>query len=448
MANADLVHADLVHVDLVHADLVHADLVHADLVHADLVHAINDTHRLILAIEATHEDRLIDIIYDVCDKPYAFECACALANSTTSATWFVGACARNIWPLIHWLIFMYGDANARYKHTAFCAACTHGHGSVARWLSKLSWYGVKDAEDMIHATSNNGMFRLTKHMLILYEWYFHEQGDSVYLKRYTLVQACKHRRIWFIRWLDEVYGLTHDDICADDMDAFATACEKGHWRMARWMTIRFDLTKVDMREAIYMPLIAACARGQLHIARWLVECFRLGARDVRHGNNAVFVRACANGHLEVAQWLADQFRLVTRDARSRHNGAVIGASQGGHTSVAQWLVTRFGLGREGSRVSGYYTISTYTTLAPVDALKWYAMTFEPRRRHADSLYHTLINAAGSKSHAEFAWWAAKRFGVMPTDVETMLDWYKQQPDVPEWLVAEAQRWSAAYAAEW
>ena len=408
----------------------------------EAVHAINEAHRRIYALQPN--GKLSDVVDDICRGPYALECAYALASATTADTWFRGAYGHKIWPLMRWLIFMYGTVNARCRNLAIDAMHARGYEHICRWVINMPWYEAADAGYLVQNMAHKGMFQLVKYIFERYDWCFRRQNGQVLNKRHVFACACMHHCMWFIRWLDKTYGVTLDDVCGNTMDAFGAACEYGHWPLARWMAIRFNLTRTHIRRARDQPLIRACASGQLNVARWLTEHFRLTVQDARIDSGRAFIYACAYGHLDVAQWLADWFRLTTRDARACHNSALICAIYEGHTAIARWLAGRFGLGREGTRVSGYHMLSTCTTSVPVDALKWYLTAFEPRWRHKDSLYCILINAAGGKSHVEFAWWVARRFGIIPDDINDTFGTFKH--NTPR-RAAHAQQWLDAFTAE-
>lgn len=415
----------------------------------EVVRAINDAHRRILAAASGPDDQLVDVIRCIYDRPYAYECACALANSATAAGWFVGACTHGMWPLLRWLVFMYGDANGRYGYLALDTACLHGHESIAKWLIDMSWYTVDDIKHMIWAPLAPGRFRLVKYMFSRHERVFREQNILIICKRCAFTWACKYRCIWFIRWLDKTYGLTQDDARHREMYAFMVACRYGHWRLARWMTTRFDLTRAHIRAADHLPLINACSGGQLHIVRWLVERFRLGAQDMRARHNQAFVYACEHGHLELVQWMTDRFRLTTRDANSRHNHALLGVMDKGNIVMARWLIARFGLGRDGARVGYYHSeLIPYQTKIPADTQKWFIATFELYRRQKDDWHRLIIDAASYEDHVAFAWWMVKKFGIMPCDIKPALDMYVRRTNITAQRIECAQRWFDAYAVEW
>ena len=410
----------------------------------DVVHVINRAHQCILA----HGDsRLFDVIDKICDGPYAAECACALADGKTAGVWFAHACAHKWWSLIHWLLFMYGELDARHAKSAFAMACAHGHGSVARWLIDKFWPGTEEIDYLVYIASNGRVFRLTKQLFTRYTPYFRAQATLVNHVRDAFANACRHRRIWFIRWLDQTYGLTVDDVCHRQMEAFTAACAGGHWPLARWMVIRFELTREHICDADCDPLAAACLCGQLHVAQWLVARFRLAAQDVRGQYNSTFIGACSNGHLEVARWLADRFCLTARDAHSGHNAALITASYNGHMAMARWLVERFGLGREGMRVGPTY-ISVRGTEITCVTVKWLLMLFRVNRRKKANIYHVLIESTAEEDRIWFAHWMAKRFGIMPCDVESTLDAYTRYANTTKHQAERAQRWFNAFAAEW
>ena len=436
-----------------------------DAVHAidDVVHVINRAHQHILS----HGDsRLFDVIGKICDGPYADECAYALATTKTAGVWFAHACGRKRWPLMRWLLFVYGGPSARHAQSAFSMACASGHESIARWLIDTFWPGAEEIDHLIYVASDRGVFRLTKQLFTRYTPYFRAQATLVDHMRYVFASACKHRCIWFIRWLDRTYGLTVDDVCHYRMEAYTAACAGGHWPLVRWMTIRFGLTRKHIRDSGCDPLTSACSHGQLHVARWLVESFRLTVRDVRHHNNATFRSACCHGRLEVARWLADRFHLTTRDACSEHNTALIVACYDGHTAVAQWLVERFGLGRDGARVEPVYMLVRITETAGV-ALKWLIALFGARRHKKAGAYSVLIDSTIEDDRVWFARWMVKRFGIIPYDVKPTLDAhvrpahmrdariydaehdaYIADPEITKQQAARAQRWFDAFAAEW
>lgn len=414
----------------------------------DIVHAINSVHRRILPYRPPFASHEAEVIVEICGEPYAFECACALANDKTASVWFFGACTHGLWSLMRWLTFVYGDANAEHKNAAFKVACDHGHASVAWWLINTGWFGTEDASYIVRSASQNGMFRLTKRLLIHYESYFRGNGNLFIHKQGAFAAACKYNCIWFIRWLDRTYGLTLDDVRAYQMDAFRAACVHGHWSLARWMAIRFGLIREHIRETDSLPLVYACTSGQLHIARWLVEYFRLTAQDVRSSDNAPFRGACYRGHLELVQWMSDRFHLTARDARSHNNDALIMAARAGNIDIVRWLVCRFGLGREGSRVNYGPGDWIKYTKAPIDIIKWLSERFTGSRQQELAWQRVLVNAAANEDRAGFAWWAAKRFGIMPYGFEAASEMYRRMPGVTEQHVERARLWLAAFAAEW
>lgn len=426
-------------------------MAHVDIIYIDIVRVINDAHRRILAAEAAYDSKPTNLLGEICGKPYAFECACALANDKTASLWFVGACARGVWRLMRWLLLVFGDASLRRKNLAFSEACVHRRGAVAKWLLNIPWYAAENEDYLLQLASNNGMFRVVRYILGRYDRYFRERDRVTSHKRRVLSDACARRCIWFIRWLDNTYGLTRDDVCHDQMYAFACACAYGHWPLARWMAIRFGLTREDIRTADCQPLVITCMNGHMTIARWLVERFRLTARDVRGYRNAVFIHTCMNGQLEMAQWLADRFCLTTWDARWEHNVAVIRAAQTGHMSVARWLVERFGLGREGARVDcSRHVLKGYDAAGPVESIKWLIATFEPHLRREPEWYDALVAVAADAKHAEFTVWMVKRFGIIPCAIKPTLYTYKRtlvwNPD--DTRATHAQQWFDTYAADW
>ena len=417
---------------------------HTLMADVDIVRAINEAHRLILAYVPSPDERFLDVIDKICSGPYALECAYALVNGETAYIWFTHACTHKIWPLVHWLMSMYGKANAYNIYWTFSEVCAYGHEPVARWLIDQFWLDDNDAGHMVRTVSSSRMFQLTRQVLNRYECYLREHDQLTKYKRCAFANACKYKCIWFIRWLDKTHGLTLDDVCAFQMQAFADACANGHWYLARWMAIRFELTRKHIRDADYAPLAGACEGGQLHIARWLVESFRLTARDVRGGSMSMLAGACGNGHLDVAQWLTDRFRLTVWDACSGHNYALELAIRRGHVVLLQWLVTRFGLGREGSRVNYRYMLATCTEKSS-NALKWMLMALGPMR-YIDTNWHQLIiQHASNEDTVEFAWWMVKRFGIMPRDIKPALDKYNHRSSR---AAACACRWFDAFAAEW
>ena len=444
-ADANIADANIADASIADANTVDVCIADANTVNVCIVAAINDAHRRILECESSRH-AFFSAIDTICGKPYAFECTCALANDGTAAIWFAGARSHAVWPLMRWLLRMYGEINAQYKRVAIDTACEHGHESVVRWLISLSWFDADGIDHAVAAASSSGMFRLAKYVLIRYDAQLREQNMLIFVKRRTFVHACAHRCVWCIRWLDRTYGLTLADVLSNDMDAFAAACANGHWYLARWMATKFGLTREHISHAYYEPLIQTCARGHLDIAQWLVEYFRLVARDVRMF--PVFARACTKGHLGVARWLADRFCLTTRDARSRHNNALIGASREGHMAIAQWLVARFGLGRDGSRVrDNYFALPAYYMDIPVDTLKWLLTKFGPWSQQKDDWYVMIVQLAASGAHTNFARWIAKRFGVMPRSLWTALRHFRCRPDTTKREGERARRWIAAYAAE-
>lgn len=414
----------------------------------EVARAINSAHQRILTCEASYNDEWYEVMYAICDGPYGLECAYALADRKTAHIWFASACAHAQWPLIRWLMLMYGEDLARSKTLALDAACGHKREAVARWLIGRFQFGAGEATRMIHLTADNGMFRLTKRILIRYGLYLAGQNMLLMHKRYAFKHACAHKCIWFIKWLDKKYELTINDACYQRMDAFTNACENGHWSLARWMAARFGFTRGHIRAANWRPLAQTCQRGQLYVLRWLVEYFHLVARDIRAENNLAFVYACEYGHLGVAQWLTDRFHLTARDARSPHNWALLEASYSGHIDVARWLVERFGLGREGSRVSYVYQdVSVYGLDADINTVKWFITTFEPCRQQEHKWYTAIIEAAADKNRVEFAWWIVRRLSIAPYMLGAAVEWYRRRADVTELNIMNVNRWFATYVAE-
>lgn len=425
-----------------------ADTVDAVMLH--VAHAINDAHQRILAHNAVLPSDLATIINTIYARPYAFECACALANNRTVEVWFVIACKHGMWPLIHWLIFVYNAPNVHYGRAAFDAACAGGHESVARWLIDLYQFNAEDAGHILYTASGHGMFRLARHIFNRYESYFREPGVLTIHKIQTLADACEHDCVWFIRWLDRTYGLTLGDVCTRQMGAFAAACENGHWHLARWMALRFGLTRKHIRAAECMPLVVSCSNDQLCVARWLVKYFRLSVRDVRDRDNPTFMLACSSGCLGVAQWLTDEFHLTTRDARGCHNYALTRAARAGHTDIVRWLVERFGLGREGTRVNCSYCVKlVHDTTIHIPTMKWLITVFGRchRRRHALRWNRILLIAAVDEACVDFAWWTVKRFGITPCDIKPAFDRYVHWAGIMPQNIARAQQWFDAVVAE-
>lgn len=410
----------------------------------DVAYAINDAHRHLLA--CTPNDNLSHVIDVICSGSYAPECAYALANRETAPTWFIRACARGMWTLAQWLMFMYGGFGVDYTQSAFNAACAHGHESIARRLITQSWFGARNAQSVIRVSSQYGIFRVTKQAFDRYGLYLSEHNTLTEYKQHAFVNACEYGCVWFIRWLDKTYGLDVDDVRNHRMDAFTTACAHGHWPLARWMVIRFELTRKHIRDAGCQSLIRPCAHGQIHIVRWLVEHFRLTARDIRNTKTMAFIEACANGHLELVQWLTDRFRLTTRDARSGHNHALIITGCGGHIAMMQWLVARFGLGRDGARVDYGYPLMR-TTESVIAATKWVLMAFGLARRKKYRWYPAIISYAADEDTVEMAWWIVRRFGITPCDIEPSLNRYNNWLSVTARGDGPAQRWFDAFAAE-
>ena len=428
-----------------------SDIVQADAsISINIVHAINDAHRRILEAKSSPEKGLTGTINDILSKPYALECAYALADKRTSGVWFVGACAHEQWPLLRWLIYMYGKPYVAYPERAFYAACKHRREAIALWLTRLYCYDVDNANSMLRYALDQGMFRLAKHFFKEYDFCFAVPNDIVELKRTAFVRACKYKCIWFIRWLIKTYGLTQNDVRYEQMDALGSACAHGHWRLARWMVIKFELTRMHIRSAQCDPLIRACANGQRPIAQWLVEHFRLGAPYARADRNDAFTRACGRGQLEIVQWMSDRFQMTTRDACAHHNTALARAVESGHIAVAQWLVARFGLGREGVRIS----MKCFYIGMPIVTMKWIITSLGSHRRWKDDWYTQLVSAVSCEGYMEFAWWVAKKFGIAPYDIKPTVDAYINRlralvhRSAHTQRIERVQQWFDAIAAEW
>lgn len=413
----------------------------------DAVHAINAAHQRILAHMSAPNTILADIIGEICDGPYALECAYALADGATTAIWFACACARAMWPLIRWLMFVYGKANAQYAELTFSSACARGHESVAMWLISTFWPGTKEVAYVSTIASDNGLFRLVRHILRCYELHSREAGPSILLKSQIFAGACRSKCIWFIRWLDKTYGLTTADVCECHMHVFAITCAHGHWSLARWLAIRFNLTRTHIRAADCMPLQWACEWGQLHMVRWLVESFRLTVRDVRGGNSMMLAGACNNGHLDVAQWLTERFHLTTLDIRREHNSVLITAYRRGYIDVAQWLVERFGLGREGLPIDPADLLRLCMT-RNVGVMKQLIATFRLRRCTKDKLCEAVIESAAHEHRAELVRYMMNRYDIIPSDMMQALKDYENNKYVPAQNIVRAQQWFAAVTAEW
>ena len=342
---------------------------------------------------------------------------------------------------------MYGEHNARRANLAFSTACIYGHESVAGWLIDMNWLDIRNADYIPRLAAERGMFRLAKRLFNRYVPYFREHNTLAAHKAYAFTNACRRRCIWFIRWLDKTYGLTLEDVRDSNMAAFSAACWNGDWSLARWMAIRFELTRKHIRDAGCAPLENACVRGHLHVVRWLVESFHLTARDVRCNHNSAFTLACATGSLDVVQWLTERFHLTTLDVVSEQNRALTSASRNGHEDVVRWLMWRFGLGREGARVNPTRLL-VYDIRMASDTLEWLLTVLGLGRHGQAKLHRVLIEFAADEKRVEFTRQMAKRFGVIPYDVELALDAYKRRPVVTALRVARAQRWSDAFAAEW
>lgn len=146
-----------------------------------------------------------------------------------------------------------------------------------------------------------------------------------------------------VEWAAAHFGLTSEDVRADDNYVLRFACAIGHLELAQWVSVHFGLTAADARANHNTALRQACAYGHVGTAKWLTAHFGLTAKDVRSDNNWAFCNACKYGNLESAQWMATHFGLTAADARCCNNWALRLAYWGGYSAVVRWLVLHFGL---------------------------------------------------------------------------------------------------------
>lgn len=373
----------------------------------EVAHAINDARA---SMDSGKRSHMHNVACSICMKPYALECVQALANRETAGIWFISACTCGKLAIIKWLMAMFSKSVYAVCIDALEAACGTRRASTYKYLMTVFTLspGRVYERRLIEHVSKAGMFRTTKWMFEQYASAFRHAGLFTGTKRCALATACDYGCQWFIRWLDRTYGISVDDVLANNGAIFEHACGSGELSVAQWMATRFDLTKRQLHDNKCHALAVACRDGHLHIVRWLVTRFGLNVRDVRADNGRAFQAACGSGRLELAQWLADRFQLTTRDAR-QGQVAIYYAYINEDSAMVKWLMTRFGLGREGSRVAhGNMTmwmgVDTY-----LEFHKWFFETVG-LARHLCWRW-VLIELLNKWQNLELARWVAKRFGV-------------------------------------
>jgi hypothetical protein len=251
-----------------------------------------------------------------------------------------------------------GEARA-WDNSALRFAAIHGHLGVCQWLTEK--FGL--TADDVRATYNQ---------------VFHNQnmccvnGRRTWRTANILRAACGSGQVAVCQWLTERFGLTVDDVRANDNDALRFAVINGHLEVCQWLTEKFGLTADDVRgtnakyPAIHvlsraddMPmwstahaLCTAAITGHLAVCQWLTEKFGLTAADARANSNLAFRWAAEEGRLEVCQWLTETFHLTAADACANGNDAFRRAAGEGHLEVCQWLTEKFGLTAADARANG------------------------------------------------------------------------------------------------
>ncbi len=285
-----------------------------------------------------------------------------------------------------------------YNCNAFLLACTHGHLSIAQWLTE------KIPTAATQATYEYAILQdvCMQGHLIVAQWLVNKFGLTDKTGK-AFRFACGNGHLLVAQWLTDKFKLTVDHARIYDNDVLRTACSNGYLPILQWLTDKFSLTAIDESNAKGLEhacmyrrthvvewlidkfqitidrtkdsLVDSCARGDsttvylliakfpftsrrdivrkalrnaclcsyLRLAERLVEKLQITAVDVRYNDNELLREICISYHLSTAKWLIDKFNLEVADIRSNNNEILREVCRKGDLETVKWLMEKFQL---------------------------------------------------------------------------------------------------------
>lgn len=174
---------------------------------------------------------------------------------------------------------------------AFQYACSSGHLSIARLLSK-------DSLDIPQGIYGILAFR----------------------------SACLNGHVEVAKWLIKMCPQIREHKSLGEI--FYGTCKNGHLSVAKVLVGNFDIdTDLDL---IFRQV---CANGHIELAQWLVEIY--SDINFHTKDDYAFRLACANGHLDTAVWLKSICPKINMHAKNDY--AMQKAKVNNHTLIVAWL---------------------------------------------------------------------------------------------------------------
>lgn len=263
-------------------------------------------------------------------------------------------------------------------------------------------------------------------------------------------------------WLADHFGLTTEQVAANDNKALTSAVDNANLDVCRWLVARFGLTPKLPLEFYQLE-----AYKHVHVCRWLVAAARPSAADARRalekavivGNVAVCrllatrcdfafasdaERVCRVAweslcrilrwqHSRVCRWLVSHFELTAAHRHLLPPDALTRIALQADTPTCRWLVDHFQLTRDMSRQGRLAALRAAARLGGVDKCEWLVdhlgVTVEEVRAGDTAPFRK----AAKRGNVQVCRWLVDRFGLTVDDVHAVHWCSSRDHGVRRWM---------------